>query len=1050
MASDAVGFMRARWECSTYHDFLMRDDVGAEDVRMVAQFVNDHGIDPDAVIVDGDTVIVEAGEKRYAFAGGAYVGEERASSFIESLSPASSTRTPFPIHGLLSRPAESREARIQFLMMALEQHPEDAERMVPELNRLLELEAVGTSEIPDDNIQIVSGEDLGALAPIFRVQFALDAYFTLEAQGVDVWHRETAAREALDSLAEAEGVLERLQREGDDATAAEFERVLRTSWALLSQRGYAATSGRYEFSSLEPIDDPQGVSLETIADGHRYIPEGATSSELVLVAERLAEMDLNGARAIMPDGLIALGWSKGIGRDGSISYDPPSQVTLSSDNALGQGLRIFKQYLVAHGLDEGIDSERVELTPRTAAALLENRKHYAALSQVSDHEKKEMVVEAAVSPIVMLYQGARDTFSWIGDVVGTVNATAQLSGSAVGQIESLRDRYGATNPAPLQFARSLFDVGINATIENLLERYEASGRGRQMEAVVGGVAMAVPMASLAIAKLPAAASRLQGMSRLVGAGELTRCAAAMRLTKGLVAAGVRGVYEYQLGAVRDMIILTREGGVVLMKLTGQAAKSGWAATEAAIVRAIHRMKGGVHRFERWAARLSEILENVPRFRLGWKEIPLRSPAAGLATPDGMVVQGGERTIRVPHISAMVSDDGHLPARRPAGPAAPGPSSEVRRQVAENVMAAVRQEAANGRVERQSPNFRLAVPRGNRVSLYVDLDTGAVVAQSSARDAVRLEFTLDPGENSMRFPEGTAQQLRALARESSNPTRRQVLEGLADVAGRREIVDSRALGAESRLIGMERDVEIVPPADRAVVDGNVQALRRLGDGREQFGMTRALSGRAMFLGTPHLKMAVMFIDADGRFQGAHFAVPDSPRGTYYESGIAAGDRVRTYLYEGEIVFWEEMSALNPKQREVVAEMARASDGARKNFEARYPYAISSLRNEGMGPVAHDVVGAMLETIRNQQDGTFGLVREGHSYRVTRDPREFGDGIEVKIALISNPDHAGGHFVQFQPSAFDDAEVIQLLTNIGNSWNTMSSEGAMFFMFSRGLF
>lgn len=874
------------------------------------------------------------------------------------------------------------------------------------------------------------------MAPILRMQLSLDAYFTLEAQGVDDARREETAKEVLDSLEDAIAGASMLRERGDIESAATLEKAIDSSRDLLRQRDYAINSGRYEFASLKTHPTPHSASLRDIARGNQYIPEGTTSRELVRVATMLAEMDLNGVRPITVAGLQSLGWGEEkIGRSGRVTYEAPSYATLSSGNALGKGLRIFKQYLMKHGFASGIDIERAELTPRTAAVLIENYKQYTALQNVSDLESKEMVLGAITSPVAMIYHGARDTFSWLDDVNGAITPIGLLSLSAVDKIEYMRDSYGATNPALLQLARSIRDDGANNILDHLIQNYEASGRGRQMEAVVGGITIVLPIGYLGLVKLPAAAiARAQEISALVRAGKLTRVMAAAKLSGSLVAAGIRGIYEFQVGAARDVVVLTKEGGVVFIRLTGNAAKKSWTVLEDTILKAVNSAQ---NRINRYTQRLNEILARIPRYRLGWREVTVKNPATTIATP-GNININDDLVIKVPYIYAMATNggDGNLPARLASG-GGRSAAGGLRSKVAQNVRAAMQKEAASG-IERQATMRAVAGGRGRKVVMYVDLNTGEVTTEEAARrmgDSIKLEFRLDAGANRMTFGPNMVRDLRMLARGENSPLHQQVLEGLADVAESGSIIDDSAAGARQHLIGDEHTpgVEILAPVPREIINGNMTHLRTIGTGPMTIGWT----GRDVLTGTAFTKRAVIFMGPDGRIQGSQFANHTSPRGTHYEAGIGAGEKVQVHLGpNNEMLFYAEIDRLNPRQREVIAEMARAHDAARRSFEKQHPYAISSLKNEGMGPIADEIIGAMLRTLDNGENSKFALIREGSSYRITYDTREFGRGVEVTIALVRNPDHIGGYFVQFATNT-QDPGIRDALTHVANSWNHPSS-------------
>ncbi len=377
-----------------------------------------------------------------------------------------------------------------------------------------------------------------------QMRSRLDDFLKLEAEKAGDDALQEAAGKLLDVMDRASCAVQSLRDSGREDVAQSLETEIENTKALVQQRNFAADSGIYELGTLSPHPKPSEASLREIAGGTSYIPEGTTSARLVRVAEMLAKMNLNGTRPLTTDGLVALGWSRGIGASGRVDYDPPPAVTLSANNALGRGLKIFKEYAMRHGLTTGIDTNRVELTPKTAEALLENFKHYAALSEVTDLDQKEMVLEALWSPVEGVYQAAKGTLIWTGEIYGSQTPHPFFSNETpLNRIERMRDQYGATHPGPVQLALSIRDHGINEVLNHVSEEYDASGRGRQMAAVVQAATLLVGAGSLGAGKVPVTAGKT-AVFRLAPAGEgVSADSGAMMVTDSMITGMTRALHR---------------------------------------------------------------------------------------------------------------------------------------------------------------------------------------------------------------------------------------------------------------------------------------------------------------------------------------------------------------------------------------------------------------------------------------------------------------------------------------------------------------------------
>lgn len=490
-----------------------------------------------------------------------------------------------------------------------------------------------------------------------ELKVALDDFHSAEASEASDEVLEQKGQILLAKMQEAESALSDLAKaQQQESLGYKTLRETLTQVTLkLSSEDYALKSGEHEFVNLSAHPQASEARLSHIKGSNFYIPEGTRSKHFVQTALLLVQMDMNGTRPLTVDGLKSLGFVEQMNRFGEYEFVAPDEITL--DGAFAEAILIFKKYLVNHGLADGIDANSAALTPRTVELLLENRREYVNVKLLSNFESQGIFLNAAATPVKMIFHGAVDTFGWLHDVEQAtrfVNHIPKEKLSASDRIQLLRATYGATHPMLLEMIQQIREQGINNTLNNLSEHYESAGRGRQLSAITGALSMVVPLGYVAYAKIPSAFTRLSEVSKLLRVGKISRLEAATRLTGSLAKNGFKAAYELQLGIARDVILIGRNGSVFVLNLKGQALKSHWNKIEThffnTISKATQHSQRIQQKLDHWKTRLQKL-----NITLTTKEIPIRNPFAALASAEGPQLSD-ESLIRIPWMKMMRTDD----------------------------------------------------------------------------------------------------------------------------------------------------------------------------------------------------------------------------------------------------------------------------------------------------------------------------------------------------------------------------------------------------------
>ncbi len=552
--------------------------------------------------------------------------------------------------------AEKIETSLSRLEAGVELSPSELEALNQSLESYAQSQFQNSLSSLGLEIQTLDPHESLGLKLSVELRIALDDFHSAEASEASDEVLEQKGQTLLAKMQEAESAIQELSisNKAGSLSSKTLRETLAQVTLKLSSEDYAVRSGEHEFVNLSAHPQASETRLSHIKGSNFYIPEGTRSKHFAQTALLLAQMDMNGTRPLTVDGLKSLGFVEQMNRFGEYEFVAPDEITL--DGAFVDAILVFKKYLVKNGLADGIDMNSAAITPRTVELLLENRREYVNVQLLSNFESQGILLNAAATPVKMIFHGAVDTFGWLHDVEQAtrfVNHIPKEKLSASDRIQLLRATYGATHPMLLEMIRQIREQGINNTLNNLSEHYESAGRGRQLSAITGALSMVVPLGYVAYAKIPSAFTRLSEVNKLLRVGKISRLEAATRLGGSLAKNGFKAAYELQLGIARDVILIGRNGSVFVLNLKGQALKAHWNKIEAYLLNTISKATQYSQRIQQkldhWKTRLQKL-----NITLTTKEIRIRNPFAALASAEGPQLSD-ESVIRIPWMKRQADE-----------------------------------------------------------------------------------------------------------------------------------------------------------------------------------------------------------------------------------------------------------------------------------------------------------------------------------------------------------------------------------------------------------
>jgi hypothetical protein len=561
------------------------------------------------------------------------------------------------------------EAEIEGLLVSLQSNPDHSDEIIDLLNERLEAYTEAQARKPSslEGLTQVSPEEAEATEALLKIARSRDAFFAAE---MTLRRNVNGAEETLKSAAEqllsdldiAMKLSARLRKESNGHAALVRQLVLTTAqtWKLLAENPqFTNESGRYELVALESSPEADRVSLETLATSQGYVPEGATSPELVRVANILSRVRMLGDQGpkfgfLSRESLPSLGWTSGMNAQGRMEYDAPQQLTLSADNALGKAVIKFKKYMRDNGFAKGL-GDGVEITPQTAKALLDAWVDWGPVDQFnfSDRQKaqRHMVFGIPYGLGQFVGKPVYDSVTWTADVGSAVVNEVVDQDSALEKIKAARTLYAARNPSFRKFYNEVSKRGVNGILNSMLDRWEKGGIW-QTSTAIGGMLPVVLSLGVAASRLPAMAGRVGSIAKLARMGKITALIEGSKLGADLVKLGVKAIFECTIGGATRLVVLTKNGGMLTIRLSKKAAKTGLAVAKSHLLKMLAAQRVHMNNAQASLSSLNEkvvkALEKIPGIKVEMREKRIPNPLGNFVAPNGLVISG-DFSVRLPHV-----------------------------------------------------------------------------------------------------------------------------------------------------------------------------------------------------------------------------------------------------------------------------------------------------------------------------------------------------------------------------------------------------------------